>query len=114
MPPEGDAVIVSLQRQIAMLSPAWSRRSRRCDLVSFDQDTKSVEVTLGQTGHKKSVVPLGLCSTRSSHTAPLDFCSARSDFEVPLSRHKKLSECIPLSLPSTPICEDASRVVLPC
>ena len=54
MPPEGDAATLSPQRCIAMPSPAWSRRPRRRDLVSLDQDKKSVEVTLDQTVHKKS------------------------------------------------------------
>ena len=73
MTPEGDAVIASPQRQIVMPSPAWSRRSRRRDLVALDQDKKSLEVTLGQTLHKKSVVPLDLCSSRSLPTVPLSF-----------------------------------------
>ena len=58
MPPEGDAATMSPQRCIAMPSPAWSRRSRRRDLVTLDQDKKSAEVALGQTVHKKSEVPL--------------------------------------------------------
>ena len=58
MPPEGDAANMWPQRCIAMPSPAWSRRSRRRDLVSLDQDKKSVEVTLGQMSSKKSGVPL--------------------------------------------------------
>ena len=65
LPSEGDVAIVSPQRQIAMPSPAWSRRSRRRDLVALDPDKKSVEVTLCQIVHKKSVVPLGPCSTKS-------------------------------------------------
>ncbi len=36
-----------------------------------------MEVTLGQTVHKKSVVPLGLSSTRSLPTLPLDFFSRK-------------------------------------
>ena len=51
LPHEGDAALVSPQRQIAMPSPARSRRSRRRDLVALDQDKKSVEVILGQTLH---------------------------------------------------------------
>ena len=65
MPPEGDAATLSPQRSIAMPSPAWSRRPRRLDFVALDQDKRSVEVTLGQAVHKKSVVPLGLCFKRS-------------------------------------------------
>ena len=113
MPREGDAANMSPQRCVAMPSPAWSRRSRRRDLVALDQDKRSVEVTLGQTVHKKSVVPLGLCSTRSLLTVPLSLCSARNDFEVFLGRHKKSSECMCRSLPPTPICAHASMVVLP-
>ena len=88
MPPESDAVVVSPQRQIAMPSPACSRWSRKRDLVALDHDERSVEVTLGQTVHKKSVVPLGVCSTRS-------------DFEVSLCHHERSSECISRSLPPT-------------
>ena len=58
MPPQGDAATMSSQRCIAMLSSARSRRSRGRDLVSLDQDKKSVEVTLGQISSKKSGVPL--------------------------------------------------------
>ena len=98
MPPEGDAATMSQQRCIAMPSSAWSRRSRRRDLVALDQDKRSVEVTLGQIVHKKSVVPLGLCSTRRCPTVSIDLCSAKSDFEVSLGRHKKSSECVSRSL----------------
>ena len=58
MPPDGDAAIMSPHRCIAMPSPAWSRRSRRRDLVTLDQDKKSAEVTLGPIVHKKFEVPL--------------------------------------------------------
>ena len=82
-------------------------------MVALDRDKRSVKLSLGQTMHKKSVAPLGFCSTRRLLIVSLDLCSSRSDFEVSLGRHKKSSECISQSLPPTPICEDASRVVLP-
>ena len=75
MPPEGDAATMSLQRCIAMLSFAWSRRLRSRDSVALDQDKKSAEVTLGQTVHKKSGVPLDILSSRSSPTVSLGFLS---------------------------------------
>ena len=82
MPLEGDAATISPQRDIAMPSPAWSRRSRRRDLVSLDQDKKSVEVTLSPIVHKKFEVPLDNLPARSSTTVPLDLLSSRS--AVPL------------------------------
>ena len=78
MPPEGDAATMSPQRCIAMPSPAWSRRSRRRDLVSLDQDKKSAGVALGPIVHKKSTVPLDQLSAISSTLVPLDLLSSRS------------------------------------
>ena len=101
MPPQGDAATMSSQRCIAMPSPAWSRRSRRRDLVPLDQSKKSATVTLG------------LCSTRSFPTAPLGLCSARSDCTVSLDHNKKSPGRDSRSSSPTFICEDASRVVLP-
>ena len=49
-----------------------------------------MEVTLGQTVHKKSVVPPDLCYSRSLPTVPIDLCSARSVIEASLGRHKNL------------------------
>ena len=87
MSPEDDAALLSTQRQSAMPSPAWSRRSRRRDLVTLDQDKRSVEVPLGRCMCKESMAPLRLCSARSLSTVPLGFRSARSDYEVSLGRH---------------------------
>ena len=92
LPPENDAATMSGQRYIAMPSPVWSRRSRRRALVALDQDQRSVEGTLGQTVHKKTVVPLGFCSTRSLPMVPLGFCFATRDVAVSLGRLKKSSD----------------------
>ena len=43
-----------------------------------------MEVTLGQTVHKKSVVLVDHCSSRSLSMVPLDLCSSRSLSTVPL------------------------------
>ena len=90
-----------------MPSPAWSRRSRKRDLVTLDQDKKSVEAPLGHCYGKKSTVLLDLCSARSDSTfsldhnkkssvddlsadeVSLDLCSTRSDVTVSLGRFKK-------------------------
>ena len=58
MPSEDDAATISPQRYIAMPSPAWSRGSRRRDLVTLDQDKKSAEVTLGPIVQQTFEVPL--------------------------------------------------------
>ena len=78
-------------------------------MVILDQDKKSVEVPLGQCYDKRSMVPLGLCSSRSdsmfsldhnkkssvdelsADEVPLDLCSARNDFTASLGRFKKFT-----------------------